>query len=82
MQFFAGKKNYIVALRKGLFGSNMIKQGRVSGGSSLSSAASRYFLPTAQARNVLSRRAFMFHVGWWSLRWEKRDPPDKSVKVK
>lgn len=74
------KKIYIVALRKGLFGSNMIKQGRVSGGSSLSSAASRSFLPTAQGRNVLSRRGFVFHVGWWSLRWGKRGPPRQICK--
>lgn len=53
------EKEYIVALREGLFGSNVIKRGRVSGGSSLSSAASRCFLPTAQTRNVLSRRGLV-----------------------
>lgn len=58
----------------------MIKLGRVSGGSSLSSAASRSFLPTAQARNVLSHRGFVFHVGWWSLRWGKRGPPRQICK--
>lgn len=61
----------IVALRKGLFSSNMIKKRKVSSGSSLSSAASRYFLPSMQARNVISRRdrKSVFNVGWWSLGW-------------
>lgn len=71
--FLLGRKKYIVALRKGLFGSNVIKRGRVSGGSSLSSAASRCFLPTAQTRNVLSRPGLM--ASWWSL-----SPPRQICK--
>lgn len=47
----------IVALRKGFFSANKIKYRRVPS-SSVSSAASRYFMPTMQAHKVISHRDY------------------------